>query len=63
MISPPFLLFMYLRRKQRSLLVYLPADAVWGLPAMIESTADACVEATFEPLLRGSGSLLSLWIG
>jgi hypothetical protein len=59
----PFLVMMNLRKDQRSLMAYLPADAFWGMPAVLSSDQECCIEAWFEPTRSGSGALLSLWLG
>ena len=59
----PSLFYVTLRKNQRSVLSYLPADAYWSLPTLLTRPADPCVELSFERLHRGTGELRSLWIG
>ena len=49
-----------LKKDQRSLLVYLPADAFWALPAMIASKAVTHIEVSFGDYRYGRADLLSL---
>lgn len=62
-LGKPFLVGVNLRKNQRSLMAYLPADAYWNLPELIASHVDFRIEASFEPIRWGSASLLSLWFG
>jgi hypothetical protein len=59
----PSLFYTNLRKNQRSLLSYLPADAYWSLPDLLKRSADPCAELSFQRLHRGTGVLRSLWIG
>lgn len=59
----PFLLPIRLRRNDRGLMAYLPADMFWALPLMIEAGRYTHVEARFNPLHRGRGDLVSLFFG
>lgn len=61
--SQPFLVMMNLRKNQRSLMAYLPADAFWALPLLIANEPDPVVDVTFQRLSRGSGMLLSVFVG
>jgi hypothetical protein len=59
----PSLFYVTLRKNQRSVLSYLPADAYWSLPTLLTRPTDPCIELSFERLHRGTGELRSLWIG
>ncbi len=56
----PFLLNLNLRKDCCSLMAYLPADALWELPKMIDRGAITHLEARFGESWRGSADLLSL---
>lgn len=56
----PFLLPVRLRKEQCAFMAYLPADAFWAIPRMIETSRISHIEARFEPVRYGSGTLLSL---
>jgi hypothetical protein len=58
----PFLLRMNLSKKQRSFMAYLPSDAFWSIPRMIDSGRITHVEADFEPLRHGSSDLKSVYL-
>jgi hypothetical protein len=60
--SHPFLLSMNLKKGNRSCMAYLPSNVFWSIPNMIETSRVTHIEARFEPLHRGSGSLLSLYL-
>lgn len=59
----PFLLPIRLLKNDRGLMGYLPADAFWAMPPMIEAGRYTHVEARFGPLHRGRGDLVSLLFG
>jgi hypothetical protein len=59
----PFKVMMNLRKNQRSLMAYLPADAFWALPQLIADEPDPVVDVTFQRLTRGSWALLSVFVG
>jgi hypothetical protein len=42
-------------------MAYLPADAFWTLPSMIDSEAVTRIEARFASVRYGSGELLSVY--
>lgn len=46
----PSLFYVTLRKNQRSLLCYWPADAYWSLPTLLTRPVDLCVELSFERL-------------
>jgi hypothetical protein len=56
----PVLLPLQLGKKQRSLMVYLPSDAFWGLSLMIPAGLITHVEASFSALRYGTADLLSV---
>lgn len=56
----PSMFGLTLKKDQRSLLVYLPADAFWALPSMIGSKAVTRVEVSFGASRYGRADLLSL---
>ena len=58
----PFLLPMRLSDRRRSCMAYVPTAAFWSIPNMIESGWITHIEARFEPLHRGDGDLLSLYL-
>lgn len=58
----PFLLPMRLSNRQRSCMAYVPAAAFWSIPSMIDTGKITHIEARFEPLHRGDGDLLSLYL-
>jgi len=60
--SHPFLLMMNLRKNIRSCMAYLPANAFWSIPQMIEAGRVTHVHLMFEPLNRGSSTLLSVYL-
>lgn len=62
-LGKPFLVGANLRKNQRSLMAYLPADAYRNLPELIASHVDFCIAVSFEPIRWGSATLLSLWFG
>lgn len=53
----PFLMSVSLRDDNRSLAAYLPADAFWALPEMINSKAITHIQAEFEPSRAGYADL------
>lgn len=57
----PHLFSVNLNKKQRSILAYLPADAFWSLPRLIDLGATH-IEARFSPIYRGSGNLESIHV-
>ena len=61
-IGRSFLLSMNRRKNSWKTMAYIPADAFWALPSMIQSGAVTHVEARFTTLHRGSGDLLSLYL-
>ena len=56
----PSMFGLTLKKDQRSLLVYLPGDAFWALPAMIASKAVTHIEVNFGDSHHGRADLLSL---
>jgi hypothetical protein len=59
--NEPVLFPMNLRKTGCSFMAYLPADAFWTLPSMIDSEAVTCIEARFASVRYGSGELLSVY--
>ena len=58
--NKPLLLPLQLGKRQRSLMVYLPSDAFWGLSRMIPAGLVTHVEASFSGLRYGTADLLSV---
>ncbi|HEX8511637.1 MAG TPA: hypothetical protein VF688_00870 [Allosphingosinicella sp.] len=56
----PVLLPLELRKDRRSLMVYLPSDAFWGLSRMIPAGLITHVEASYSGLRYGTAELLSV---
>ncbi|HEX8483710.1 MAG TPA: hypothetical protein VF650_17555 [Allosphingosinicella sp.] len=56
----PVLLPLQLGKRQRSLMVYLPSDAFWGLSRLIPAGIITHVEASFCALRYGTADLLSV---
>jgi hypothetical protein len=56
----PMLLPLELRKDRRSLMVYLPSDAFWGLSGMVSAGLISHVEASFSGLRYGTADLLSV---
>lgn len=56
----PVLLPLELRKDRRSLMVYLPSDAFWGLSRMIPAGLITHVEASYSGLRYGTADLLSV---
>lgn len=59
-VDKPLLLQLELRKNQRSLMVYLPGDAFWGLSRVIAAGLVTHVEASFSGLRYGTADLLSV---
>lgn len=59
----PSLFSMTLKQAQRSCLGYLPSEAFWPIPLLIENGTYTHVETRFTPLSRGHGELLGIWLG
>lgn len=57
----PAMLFMNLHKNHRSWMAYLPGDAFWAIPRMIEVGSVTNVELRFKPLHYGSAPLLSIY--
>lgn len=57
----PFLLMMNLRKNHRSCMAYLPNASFWAIPRMIETNRITHIEARFDPIRYGNGTLLSLY--
>ena len=55
-----FLLLMNLGKDYRGCMAYLPSDAFWAIPRMIETGRVTHIEARFAPTRYGNGELLSL---
>lgn len=58
----PFLLFMNLKKNQRSFMAYLPSAAYWAISRMIDSGKVTHIHAMFAPLHRGHSELLSVYL-
>jgi hypothetical protein len=56
----PMLLPLELRKDRRSLMVYLPSDAFWGVSRMTSAGLITHVEASFSGLRYGTADLLSV---
>jgi hypothetical protein len=56
----PFFLSVTLKRNQRSMLAYLPADAFWALQSRLEGGSVTHVELGYVKPIRGSGELTSI---
>ncbi len=57
-----FLSQMNLRQGRCSCLAYIPADAFWALPEMLQSGAVTHAQIAFEPTRHGSGVLQSIYL-
>jgi len=60
-LEKPHLFSIHLRKDQRSILAYLPSDAFWRIPQMIDLGATH-IETRFTPMRRGSGEVQSLHV-
>jgi hypothetical protein len=56
----PFFLSVTLKRNQRSMLAYLPADAFWALQSRLEAGSITHVELSYRKPVRGAGELSSI---
>jgi hypothetical protein len=56
----PLFLSVTLKRNQRSMLAYLPADAFWALQSRLEGGSVTHVELSYIKPVRGSGELTSI---
>lgn len=58
----PFLLSMNLKKNNRSFMAYLPSEAFWAIPRMIETGRVTHIQAMFAPLHCGDSELLSVYL-
>jgi hypothetical protein len=58
----PVLFSVILRRRGRTMLAYLPADAFWAIQARLAAGKMNKIEACYKKPWRGSGDLTSLYV-